>query len=1262
MPVPATFAEFLPAFFDLFTKPTFDGRDYLGYLAHTRNRTGDEAKIVDRAVVGPLLELLGFAPAEQVYNAQKKGERPDYMPSDAVIGPCFIVEDKATSETLDFDLNKSTSHLSQLRNYVQHNGLQYGWLTNGQQWTVWRFLGTAAPQRMIDLDIPVAIHAWTAGTPATLPAAMEHDLQEVFDLFRRAAFTDAGRLKQEISLDPAAWQAQALPLTPGSVNETLLVEAVQLLIAALQRQALRDLDEHLRRYDAFVLASSLLDDNDPIPAREQFQLLRDTIRNDFAINAVSMGLSPTDQTDIVALLYRLEAEPRAFTNGAAVETAILGIINAALIRKYPPPAKAGQPWTTLKSLPNTAPALEKYTTKVFAWHTRRAVLRHDARTAIGVQEDFSTWTSLVQETMLGDMDEAQQRAEFALQTSYVVFIRLLLVRVCEDKGVFPERMVSDGGLVEWHKDIQRYLAFAGGNSYSPLLDMAYSNAQNIYAHFFSGRELFNWYRPDELHVLLLLHQLNRFDFAAIASDVVGTIYGTYISRAEKRNKGQYYTPPAIVTYILNAVDYSGAAAVGPNKRLIDPACGSGSFLVEAAKRLVKAYAASAQDDPAGVLNRVKETLYGFDLNPFACYLAEVNLLIQVLDLIKLAHQRGQRPKIDRFHVYNVDALTRSTGTQNYARFNTLLAAESDTVEQIKARTPGSLYAAGFAFVVANPPYGATLSEAYKAMLRRDWPDVFQGQPDTYVFFLNLGLELLASGGQLGYITPNTYLMGTHSNKLRAALLAGGTVREIVDLPQGIWKDANVDCVLLFLQQQSDEAKRAAQQVQINALDVRDSLKKLENRTWAETLTQRQADWLTDPQHEMNIRHDPLLQQIEDACRVPVGSSGAMRVLRLGDVTDSSQGIIPYKTRTEGNANLYIKMRRDVPRGEADWKPLLDTDSFIGRYELRWAATEPHLKYGNWLWCEREAKYFHSPKLLVQAMRNRALKRRLVGTYDDQQFYNRHNFNNIILKDGSLYQLKYILALFNSSLLNYWYASKFDNVNINPSYFRQLPIYPADDAVQAEIAALVDQLLARQADLNRWRAQGYTIRRKRDGSLDIVVPYDGLLAELQAADPRLAPYPLFDALAAGLFSIPAACDLQETISSNVFISARHADSVTLRHNKLWFEVPDPATRRYLLGYLRRPRWHHQTWDQIKNQALLPVGPDLTAFFAAEAARRQQIEDLLQAVADLDAEIDQRVFALYGITDLAQQARIQRIAPPTDAEEDSPAEAISADPFP
>jgi hypothetical protein len=701
---------------------------------------------------------------------------------------------------------------------------------------------------------------------------------------------------------------------------------------------------------------------------------------------------------------------------------------------------------------------------------------------------------------------------------------------------------------------------------------------------------------------------------------------------------------------------SGTGIIGKNKRLIDPACGSGSFLVAATKRLVSAYKNNADqiDDPVTVLERVQANLFGFDLNPFACYLAEVNLLIQVLDLVKLAHEKQQRPKIQRFHIYNVDALARPSGSYRFALFNTLIAEESDQVDQIKSRSSNTPYANGFAFVVANPPYGAQFSDEYKNSLRVDYADVFYGQPDSYVFFMKLGIELLATGGKFGFITPNTYLMGKNTANLRQEILAAGRIEQIVDLPQGIWPDANVDCALLFITQDSDDNNRRRQEPQINILGLRDSLDKLTLKTWQETIVQQQSRWLDNPRNKINIRYDPLINRIEEACDISVGNNGVTtKILRLDDITESTQGIIPYKTKTEADSNRYIKIRREIPDNETDWQPLLDSTSFIGRYELMWGKNQHFVKYGNWLQRQREAKYFNSPKLLVQAMRNRALKRRLVGTYDENQFYNRHNFNNIILKDNQPYDLKYILALFNSSLLNFWYRSQFDNVNINPSYFRELPIYPADAATQTELVQKVDRILTKNAQLNQLREQGYIIKRQRDGNTLIEIPYDRLLSEIQQQNPNFSTLNFFDARASQLFSIPESCKLEEeTISSNVFISPKYPNNVVLRNNKLWFEVPDDNIRRYLLGYLKASQWQGKSWDDIKNQAQIPEEEtDLNAFFALEEQKCQTIQTLLDEVAQIDAEIDEKVLNLYGINDPTDRQRILGSAPKTDEEAES-----------
>ncbi|MBD2131548.1 N-6 DNA methylase [Sphaerospermopsis sp. FACHB-1094] len=1252
------FDEFLTAFFGIFQKSFKKQSDFLSYLnLPNSKRTGDEASIVDNAIISPLLELLGFAPGEQGYNQQKQSSRPDFAPSDRVYGTCFIVENKNTSLTLTLDLNDPDSHLSQLRSYIR--GLRFGWLTNGIQFMVWDFSNPNQPRPIVDLDLPTAIQEWNQGGAATLSNGTTRELRDIFDMFRKAAFTSLDRLKDELALDLNEWQQQALPLGNGSGNEPILVESLQSLLEELKADARRSLNHHLTLHNEYLNKANRLTDDAIESATQQIQQLRERVLSSLAGIQNLVNLSAEDHGTIQEILIRLEKDARAFISPKELFDQILEVLNQAFQRKHANQAKPPKTPSSLeKDYTPLHDALNPYVNMVFGWHQRQATLRQTYQTNIRVFDDYTVWTALVQETMLGGLNEEQRRDEFALQAAYVVFIRLLLIRVCEDKEIFQgedrvaHRFVSDGGMKQWQETIKRYWIFATGNPYSPLLDMAYNNAQNIYAHFFTGRELFNWYQLNEQQLIMTLHQLSRFNFAEVDSDIVGTVYNTYVSRKEKKEKGQYYTPPEIVNYILDEVGYvSGTGIIGKNKRLIDPACGSGSFLVAATKRLVSAYKNNADqiDDPVTVLERVQANLFGFDLNPFACYLAEVNLLIQVLDLVKLAHEKQQHPKIQRFHIYNVDALARPSGSYRFALFNTLIAEESDQVDQIKSRSPNTPYTNGFAFVVANPPYGASLSDDYKNILRADYADVFYGQPDTYVFFFKLGIELLAKNGKLGFITPNTYLTGKNTTSLRSELLNAGRIEQIVDLPQGIWSDATVDCLLLFLSQEDNEAHRKAQKVKVNLLDFKDTLDKLTTRTWYETLEPSQESWLDNSRFEFKLRYNSLIQQVEEACRVSVnGSTTLTKVLRLEDVTESNQGIIVYETKASSTKNMYVKPRKDLPLNEDDWKPLLDGSGFVGRYELRWGKTQPYLKYGDWLCRKREEKYFDSPKIILVRLRNKSLKRRLVATFDDTGFYNRDNYNNVITAENSRYDLKFILALFNSSLLNYWYSRTYLNVNINPDTIRQLPIYPADGSIQAEFVELVDRILAKNAQLNQLREQGYIIKRQRNGNTLIEIPYDRLLSEIQQQNPNFSTLNFFDARASQLFSIPESCKLEEeTISSNVFISPKYPNNVVLRNNKLWFEVPDDSIRRYLLGYLKTPQWQGKTWDAIKNQAQIPEEvTDLNAFFALENQKRQTIETLLNEVVQIDAEIDEKVLNLYGINDPTDRQRVLGSAPTTD----------------
>lgn len=1241
------YEQFKHAFFDLFTEARFrDGRDFLSYLnIPVANRSGDEASVVDSVIVAPLLGLLGFTETERVYNAQKSSHhRPDFAPHDDIYGDCFVVENKSTTIPLTTNLQEPDSTLSQLRGYARLLAVRFGLMTNGQELYLYEFKRIDNPDRLVYLDIPGAIREWQSANPPTLSTALDNELYKLFNHCRKAYFTTPQRLEDDLACDEEVWRAQALKLGQRNGAETVLVDTVRNLVNELQRGARLLLDQHLDRAATFDQQCRFLNNTDTQPAQPQLDFLRERVQDFFTHNQTAFGLNKEELAELATVLKNIEEDATTFRSYQIITDALLRPLNAARQRQSERRTRSLPPFKNLDNglFVQLRDRLKAYIDLVWQWHQRRVSLRHEYRDALHVRDDYQTWIALVQETMLGGLSEEQRRDEFALQAAYVIFIRLLLIRVCEDKGIFKNRLLSDGGIVQWQHLIKNYFLFTNGdtNTYEPLLNIAYENAQNIYAQFFTRRELFNWFRLNQQKLILALHRLNRFDFASVNSDILGTIYNTYVGRKEKRDKGQYYTHPEIVTYMLDTIGYTGTNIIGSNKRLLDPACGSGSFLVTAAQRLVEAYTHNGlvQEDPVTVLERIHDNLYGFDLNPFACYLSEVNLLIQVLDIVKVAHDKGHHPHLQPFHIYNTDALESPRLVNYYARFNPVLAEEQQRVEAIKGRTPGTPYAHGFAFVVANPPYGATLSDDYKVRLREDWPDIFYGQPDTYTFFLRLGTMLLSQTGIMAFITPNTYLMGTNTRALRQALLAAGRIEQIVDLPQGIWDDANVDCVLLFLAAETNEHKRHTNQITVHMLDIRDNLSCLPAHQWKESLTHSQALWANDPNAEFAIRHNNLLQNIEHACLVP--DNGTRRVLRLGNITESSRGLIPPARATTD----CIRIQKDTPTNDPAWKPYLDGDSFVGRYEIRWHPEHKHIRYGSWLFRQRDEKFFTQPKILLQYMRNRALHRRLVAAYDETHFYNRDNFSTIIARSDVSYNLKYILALCNSLLLNYWYAQKYDNVNITPNNFRQLPIYPATREQQETLVALVDQILAQHARLNKQREQGYTIRHRRtpQRDIDIVIPYDLLIKRLQR-DVALPTITLFDARAIGLLTVERKTP-DVTHAGRAFIPDRYPTTVVVRHQHFWFDIPDEQARIYMLGYLNSPQWKGATWDDLKDTVRIPETSDAyTTFFAMEQQEKDEIRTMLDEIEDLDAQIDTEVLDLYGITSPADRQRILGSAP-------------------
>lgn len=219
------------------------------------------------------------------------------------------------------------------------------------------------------------------------------------------------------------------------------------------------------------------------------------------------------------------------------------------------------------------------------------------------------------------------------------------------------------------------------------------------------------------------------------------------------------------------------------KLVIDPACGSGGFLVRAIKTLVDRLKAK-RFNAETILREAQRSVYGLDINPFAAHLAETNLLFQVIDLINEAKRANPDFWMEKFNIFVTDSLRLpQEAKQGQSSFlesvESTYAEDAQIVTQIKTRR--GAFSQGFDFVVGNPPYVKTenINVEYKKRLGADYKEVYEGRFDLYIFFLGLGIGLLnLKGGKLGFIVPAKFLVTENGGKLRQYILNKAAIRSL----------------------------------------------------------------------------------------------------------------------------------------------------------------------------------------------------------------------------------------------------------------------------------------------------------------------------------------------------------------------------------------------------------------------------------------------------------------------------------------------------
>lgn len=771
----------------------------LSYLTKPETeRSGDEADFVDLKITQSLIAHLGYASSEVTYNKQDKNLRADFVVNinEYPDRACFIVEDKSTTHI------RLASHRAQLQSYMGQYKAPRGLLCNGLSVLAYDQTEGSIQTPVLEISIKDTVLLWRGehltaqgktGLTALEFAGVTPILSALWRRFRRESFASLSKLIDDLTLQSEngnnyphspsgkTWIQSLcrLPIIPvDEHNASMLTNSLKGLIAEIEDDANAQLSVVERDYAEYLVHAARLPNETSTTEQRENSLVSDVLT---LMSGADSELQKS-ATEIVRGVVRNEIPKRQLE---IVKKWLYGIHAIA---------KQGNDKDPIQNL---CQHIEKF---AVARARHLEVLKGRYSETIRVMDWFSSWKAQTADLVFQSDEGGALRREFLAQTSYLIVIRILLVRIMEDKKLV-KRMFTNGGVALWFRQVEpHYLSLAMGRSPEFLLEMAYTSAQHIYAHFYAEKTVLDWYQPDRNAVVRVLHVLAGFDLRRINRDIIGTVYNQYVEAKHKHESGLYYTPPEVVSYMLDRIGYKGTGIIG--KRIIDLSCGSGGFLVEAAHRLADAYkqhykAQGYSNVPPekvqSVLNEIRGSLHGIDLNPFACALAETNLLIQVIDFFSIAFVKNEQASIDRFHIYSSDSITFSDAT--LAHLDDSLPYPTDELPIADCIKAGiGEWADKFDFVVGNPPYvradeGAGGLKEFRERVKRDYPvpfvrDVLTMKWDLFIAFVAASHALLRKktdyfeAGKAALLTSNAIETVPYAESLRTHLVKNASLEEI----------------------------------------------------------------------------------------------------------------------------------------------------------------------------------------------------------------------------------------------------------------------------------------------------------------------------------------------------------------------------------------------------------------------------------------------------------------------------------------------------
>jgi hypothetical protein len=820
-----------------------------------------------------------------------------------------------------------------------------------------------------------------------------------------------------------------------------------------------------------------------------------------------------------------------------------------------------------------------------------------------------------------------------------VLDRILFIAFCEDRGLLPEKTLQQA---HDHKD--PYNPRPIWENFKAVFQAVDQGNSALSIPGYNG----GLFAPDPLLDEQLqvsdilcsqLNQLTGYDFASeVSVNILGHIFEQSVSDLEelraqatrqeydqkkgrRKTQGVYYTPAFITQYIVGValgeylerkekalweamgIDQIRANAVRQRQRaeiqfweryrdevltqtrVIDPACGSGAFLIAAFDFLNRKYeevnerlAALKTEDESGefvgqrslfdltktILN---QNLYGVDLSPESVEITKLSLWLKTAERGKTLTYLDDNIKVGNSIIAD-------------PAFDPAYAFDWE------AAFPAVFASGGFDVVIGNPPYvRQELLTPFKPYLQEHYA-AYDGVADIYVYFYEKGLNILRPQGILSYIVTNKWLRAGYGEPLRQFFAENSVFEQIIDFGHApIFEDADVfPCIVSVRKPESEGAEgsekpEASAPVQVCPVPR----EHLENINLPQYVSQEgygvpwsrfsPEGWTLEPPAVDDLmqriieRGHELSSFIEGKPAYGI-KTGFNQAFLIDDGTRDS--LIKADPKCSDIIKPYLRgqdIKRWYPEAEKPWIILIKSSN---NYEWNWSNLsdkedaenvfrktypsiyEYFLKYkeklqkradqGRFWWELRNCAYynlFEKEKIVYQVIQFLPQY-----AFENTQAYS--NDKTYFIPSNDLF----ILACLNSPLM-WWfgwrYFSHMKDDALNPANFKMeaFPIAPPTDEIRAEVEPAVQRLIeftkANQEatrDILDWLQLEHGIEKPGNKLSDFAsLPLDDFLKEVKKRRPKaagsLGPKPLKELKAAYNDYAPG-------------IQQRRAEGLTLEH--------------------------------------------------------------------------------------------------------------------